>query len=174
MDEHELRHLMYTAQLPDKGPFVIRYPRGRGSQPDWECEMHEISVGRGRCLKQGTDIALLTLGPIGVTATEAVKEAERERPGLSIAHYEMRFLRPLDNRLLTEIAAKFRRVVTVEDGVRRGGFGTAVLEWMADHGAPCRVTRLGLPDEFVEHGSPAELYRLCGLDCEGIKRALLT
>ena len=134
--------------------------------------MHEIPVGHGRCLKEGTDVALLTLGPIGITAIEAVKQAEKEHPGLSVAHYDMRFLRPLDDRLLTEIAAKFRRIITVEDGVRRGGFGTAVLEWMADHGATCRITRLGLPDEFVEHGSLPELHHLCGIDKEGIMRAL--
>lgn len=174
MDEQELRHLMYTAQLPDRGPFVIRYPRGRGSCPDWECPMKEIPVGRGRLLKEGTDVALLTLGPIGVEAVKAVREAEEEHPGFSVAHYDMRFLRPLDERLLTEVAAHFRRVVTVEDGVRCGGFGTAVLEWMEDHGATCRVTRLGLPDAFVEHGSIAELRQLCGIDHEGIKRALLS
>ncbi len=174
MDEQELRHLMYTAQLPDRGPFVIRYPRGRGSCKDWECPMQEIPVGQGRRLKEGTDVALLTLGPIGVEAVEAVREAERERPGFTIAHYDMRFLRPLDDRLLTEVAARFRRIVTVEDGVRQGGFGTAVLEWMADHGASCRVTRLGLPDEFVEHGTISELRHLCGIDREGIKRALLS
>ena len=164
---------MYTAQLPDHGPFVIRYPRGRGSCTNWECPMHEIPVGRGRRLKDGADVALLTLGPIGVEAVEAVREAERENPGISIAHYDMRFLRPLDERLLTEVAARFRRIITVEDGVRQGGFGTAVLEWMSDHGATCHITRLGLPDEFVEHGTVAELRHLCGIDREGIKRALL-
>ena len=117
---------------------------------------------------------MLTLGPIGTVAAEAIRRAEAEKPGLTIAHYDMRFLRPLDERLLTEIAAAgFRRIVTVEDGVRTGGFGTAVLEWLADHGAATRVVRLGLPDHFVEHGSVGELHALCGIDAEGIKRCLI-
>ncbi|MBP5769863.1 MAG: 1-deoxy-D-xylulose-5-phosphate synthase [Bacteroidaceae bacterium] len=172
MDEHELRHLMYTAQLRDTGPFVIRYPRGRGSQVNWRCPMQEIPIGRGRRLKDGSDVALLSIGPLGTAAAEAIRQAEAEHPGLSIAHYDMRFLKPLDERLLTEVAAKFRRIVTLEDGVRTGGLGSAVLEWMADHGATPRVIRLGLPDQFVEHGSLKELHHLCGIDVEGIKKAL--
>ncbi len=172
MDEHELRHLMYTAQLHDCGPFVIRYPRGRGSQPDWQCPMQEIPIGRGRRLKEGTDLAVLSIGPLGIDAQEAIRQAEAEHPGLSVAHYDMRFLRPLDERLLTEVAARFKRIVTLEDGVRTGGLGSAVLEWMADHGASPRVTRLGLPDQFVEHGSVAELHHICGIDVEGIKKTL--
>ena len=172
LDEHELRHLMYTAQLPDRGPFVIRYPRGRGSQPDWRCPMQEVPIGRGRRLKEGTDLAVLTLGPIGITAVQAIREVEAENPGLSIAHYDMRFLKPLDERILTEVASRFRRIVTVEDGVRTGGLGSAVLEWLSDHGAAVAVTRLGLPDCFVEHGTVAQLHHICGIDCEGIKRAL--
>lgn len=173
MDEHELRHLMYTAQLPDRGPFVIRYPRGRGSQVDWECPMHEIPIGHGRKLKDGSDVAILSIGPLGVTAQEAIRQAEAERSGLSVAHYDMRFLKPLDERLLTEVAARFRRIITLEDGVRTGGLGSAVLEWMADHGAAPRVIRLGLPDKFVEHGSVKELHRICGIDIEGIKKAIV-
>ena len=173
LDEHELRHMMYTAQLPDRGPFVIRYPRGRGSQPDWRCPMQEIPIGRGRRLKEGTDVAVLTIGPIGITAVQAIREAEAEHPGLSIAHYDMRFLKPLDERILTEVAARFRRIVTIEDGVRTGGLGTAVLEWLSDHGASASVTRLGLPDRFVEHGSVPELHHLCGIDKEGIKKCIL-
>ncbi len=172
MDEHELRHLMYTAQLADKGPFAIRYPRGRGSQPDWECEMHEVKVGKGRKLKDGRDIALLTIGPLGVTAQQAIREAESEHPGLSVAHYDMRFLKPLDESLLTEVAARFKRIVTLEDGVRTGGLGSAVLEWLSDHGCSTPVVRLGLPDEFVEHGSLKELHALCGIDVAGIKYQL--
>lgn len=173
MDEHELRHLMYTAQLPDKGPFAIRYPRGRGSQPDWECEMHEVPVGKGRRLKDGRDVALLTIGPLGVVAQEAIRQAEAEHPGLSVAHYDMRFLKPLDEGLLTEVAARFKRIVTLEDGVRTGGLGSAVLEWLSDHGVTTPVVRLGLPDAFVEHGSMKELHALCGIDVAGIKRALI-
>ena len=172
MDEHELRHLMYTAQLANKGPFVIRYPRGRGSQPDWECEMHEVPVGKGRKLKDGNDVALLTIGPLGVAAQEAIRQAEAEHPGLSVAHYDMRFLKPLDEGLLTEVAARFKRIVTLEDGVRTGGLGSAVLEWLSDHGCSTPVVRLGLPDAFVEHGSLKELHALCGIDVAGIKRAI--
>ena len=173
MDEHELRHLMFTAQLPDKGPFVIRYPRGRGSQPEWECPMHEIPVGHGRRLKAGKDVAILTIGPIGVTAQAAIRQAEAERPGFSAGHYDMRFLKPLDDRLLTEVATQYKRIVTVEDGVRNGGLGSAVLEWLADHGISIPVTRMGLPDHFVEHGSLKELHHLCGIDAEGIKDVIL-
>jgi 1-deoxy-D-xylulose-5-phosphate synthase len=172
MDEHELRHLMYTAQLKDKGPFVIRYPRGRGSFADWQCPMQEVPIGRGRKLKDGKDIALLSIGPIGVAAQEAIRQVEAEHPERSIAHYDMRFLKPLDERLLTEVGARFRRIVTLEDGVRNGGFGSAVLEWLSDHGMTAQVTRLGLPDQFVEHGPVADLHRLCGIDVEGIKNAL--
>jgi len=173
MDEHELRHLMFTSQLEGKGPFVIRYPRGRGSQVEWECPMHEIPVGQGRKLKDGTDVALLSIGPLGVAAQQAIREVEAEHPGRSIAHYDMRFLKPLDERLLTEVAARFHKIVTLEDGVRTGGLGSAVLEWLSDHGASIPVVRLGLPDHFVEHGSLKELHRLCGIDVEGIKKALI-
>ena len=173
MDEHELRHLMYTSQLDGKGPFVIRYPRGRGSQVDWQCPMHEIPVGQGRKLKDGTDIALLSIGPLGVAAQQAIREVEAAYPGRSIAHYDMRFLKPLDERLLTEVAARFHKIVTLEDGVRTGGLGSAVLEWLSDHGVSIPVVRLGLPDHFVEHGSLKELHRLCGIDVEGIKKALI-
>ena len=173
LDEHELRHLMFTSQLEGKGPFVIRYPRGRGSQVEWECPMHEIPVGQGRKLKDGTDVALLSIGPLGVAAQQAIREVEAEHPGRSIAHYDMRFLKPLDERLLTEVAARFHKIVTLEDGVRTGGLGSAVLEWLSDHGASIPVVRLGLPDHFVEHGSLKELHRLCGIDVEGIKKALI-
>ena len=173
MDEHELRHLMYTSQLEGNGPFVIRYPRGRGSQVDWECPMHAIPVGQGRKLKDGSDVALLSIGPLGVAAQQAIREVEAEHPERSIAHYDMRFLKPLDERLLTEVASRFRKIVTLEDGVRTGGLGSAVLEWLSDHGISISVTRLGLPDRFVEHGSVKELHHLCGIDVEGIKKALV-
>ena len=172
-DEHELRRLMYTAQLPGKGTFVIRYPRGSGRLgDDWQCPLEEVKVGTGRKLKDGADLAVLTLGPLGTEAAKAIEEVE-QKTGRSIAHYDMRFLKPLDEALLAEVAQKFRCIVTVEDGVRAGGFGSAVLEWLADHGADCRVVRLGLPDEFVEHGSVPELRALVGLDAAGIARTLL-
>ena len=172
-DEHELRRLMYTAQLPGKGTFVIRYPRGSGRLgDDWQCPLEEVKVGTGRKLKDGADLAVLTLGPLGTEAAKAIEEVE-QKTERSIAHYDMRFLKPLDEALLAEVAQKFRCIVTVEDGVRAGGFGSAVLEWLADHGADCRVVRLGLPDEFVEHGSVPELRALVGLDAAGIARTIL-
>ena len=172
-DEHELRRLMYTAQLPGKGTFVIRYPRGSGRLGDeWQCPLEEVRVGTGRKLKDGADLAVLTLGPLGTEAAKAIEEVE-QKTGRSIAHYDMRFLKPLDEALLTEVVQKFRCIVTVEDGVRAGGFGSAVLEWVADRNADCRVVRLGLPDEFVEHGSVPELRALVGLDAAGIARTIL-
>lgn len=172
-DEHELRRLMYTAQLPGKGTFVIRYPRGSGRLGDeWQCPLKEVQVGTGRKLKDGADLAVLTLGPLGTEAAKAIEEVE-QKTGRSIAHYDMRFLKPLDEDLLTEVVQKFRCIVTVEDGVRAGGFGSAVLEWVADRNADCRVVRLGLPDEFVEHGSVPELRALVGLDAAGIARTIL-
>ena len=172
-DEHELRRLMYTAQLPGKGTFVIRYPRGSGRLgDDWQCPLEEVQVGTGRKLKDGADLAVLTLGPLGTEAAKAIEKVE-QKTGRSIAHYDMRFLKPLDEDLLTEVVQKFRCIVTVEDGVRAGGFGSAVLEWVADRNADCRVVRLGLPDEFVEHGSVPELRALVGLDAAGIARTIL-
>ena len=172
-DEHELRRLMYTAQLADKGPFVIRYPRGRGSLVDWECPLQEIEVGKGRRLKEGTDMAVITLGPIGNTAEKAIARAEKET-GKSIAHYDLRFLKPLDRELLHEVGRNFKQVVTIEDGVLKGGMGSAILEFMADNGYTPQVKRIGLPDEFVRHGPVKELYRICGMDDEGIYKILIS
>lgn len=166
-NEHELRRLMYTAQLPDKGPFVIRYPRGRGVLTDWECPLEAIEIGTGRKLKEGTDLAVITIGPIGNKAAAAIARAEKEL-GCSIAHYDLRFLKPLDEALLHEVGQKFTRILTVEDGVRNGGMGSAILEFMNDHGYYPRVTRLGLPDRFVQHGPVNDLYAICGIDEESI------
>lgn len=166
-NEHELRRLMYTAQLPDKGPFVIRYPRGRGVLTDWECPLEAIEIGTGRKLKEGTDLAVITIGPIGNKAAAAIARAEKEL-GCSIAHYDLRFLKPLDEALLHEVGQKFTRILTVEDGVRNGGMGSAILEFMNDHGYYPRVTRLGLPDRFVQHGPVNDLYTICGIDEESI------
>lgn len=171
-DEHELRRLMATAAQKDMGAFVIRYPRGRGRLTDWRCPLEPLPVGKGRRLKDGTDIAVLTLGPIGNVAADAIAEAEKES-GMSVAHYDMRFLKPLDTALLDEVGSRFKRVVTVEDGARIGGLGSAVLEYFADQGIKADVVRLGLPDNFVEHGKPEELYRIVGLDKESIKKTLL-
>lgn len=172
MDEHELRRLMFTAQLPGKGAFVIRYPRGCGVKTDWRCPLEEIKTGRGRKLKDGKDIAVLSIGPCGNDVGCAIAEIEKENPGMSVAHYDMRFLKPLDEDILRETGEHFGRIVTVEDGARNGGLGTAVTEWMNDNGYSPRITRMGLPDRFVEHGTVEELRHLTGIDKDGIKRVL--
>lgn len=167
MDEKELRRLMYTAQLPDKGMFVIRYPRGRGVNKDWKCPLEEIKVGTGRKLKDGDQVAILTVGPIGNDAQKAIQALPQRD---NVAHYDMRFIKPLDGDLLDEIGKKFKKVITIEDGIRNGGFGSAVLEWFNDHGYAPSVQRMGLPDEFVTHGSVDELRRIVGLDAPHIKQ----
>ena len=173
-DEAELRRLMYTAQLPGKGTFVIRYPRGRGSMVDWRCPLEEVPVGKGRLMKEGTDVAVITLGPIGTTAAEAIRQAESQCSGLSVAHYDLRFLKPLDEEMLTEIGQRFQHIITIEDGARMGGMGSAVLEWMDDHGFRPEIKRLGLPDHFVEHGAVGELRRIVGLDEHSICEKILS
>ena len=176
-DEMELRRLMYTAQLPDKGVFVIRYPRGRGNNIDWMCELEEVPVGKGRKLKDGKDVAVLSLGPIGVEAAKAIEVVEGQQTTdngqqLSVAHYDMRFLKPIDEEILHEVGRNFKKVVTVENGVIAGGLGSAVLEFFADHGYEVEVKRVGIPDQFVMHGTVAELQRICGVDAEGIAEAI--
>ena len=179
MDERELRRLMYTAQLPDKGTFVIRYPRGNGVLTDWECPLKEIEVGTGRRLHDGWDVAVLSIGPIGNDVEKAIKLIEgAESPNAestcpSIAHYDMRFLKPLDDKLLEEVASRFSRIITIEDGVRNGGLGSAVTEWMSDHGYTPQITRMGMPDHFVEQGTVQQLREICGIDIESIKRQLM-
>lgn len=168
MNEHELRRLMYTAQLPDKGPFVIRYPRGRGVLADWHCELEEVKVGTGRKLHDGKDVAVLSFGPVGNNVEEAIEMMETSTPQLSIAHYDMRFAKPLDTEILKDVAQQFDRIIAIEDGAREGGFGSAVLEWLEDNGYRKNVVRLGLPDHFVEHGTVAELQHIVGIDAEGI------
>ena len=170
MNEVELRNLMYTAQLQDKGPFVIRYPRGSGVTIDWKKPMKEIKVGTGRKLHEGNDLAILSIGHVGNFATEAIKRLEEQN--YSIAHYDMRFVKPLDKKMLQEIGKKFRYVITIEDGTVLGGFGSAVLEFLNEKGFQTTVKRLGIPDRFIEHGSQEELYRECGFDVEGIVRTV--
>ena len=176
MDEHELRRLMYTAQLPDKGPFVIRYPRGGGVLVDWRCPLEEIKVGTGRKLCDGSDVAVLSIGPIGNNVTEAIASLSsqaNETSNPSVAHYDMRFLKPIDESILQEVAEKFNRIITIENGVKTGGLGSAVIEWMNDHGYHPAILRLGLPDtQFVEHGTVAELQHIVGLDKESIIKAI--
>lgn len=163
MDEHELRRMMYTAQLPGMGTVVIRYPRGAAEHSDWRCQLEAIEVGTGRRMHEGHDVAVLTIGPIGNVAAEAVAEVEAEGQ-FTVAHYDMRYLKPIDGGILDEVGQRFSRVITVEDGVRCGGLGTAVTEWMADHHYTPEIVRLGLPDEFVEHGTVSELRRIAGID----------
>ena len=169
MDEHELRNLMYTAQLPNKGTFVIRYPRGNGVCPDWRSPFEEITVGTGRCLRAGTDVAVITLGPIGNDVAKLLDEMQGTK---QVAHYDLRFVKPLDENLLQDIGRKFNKIITIEDGVRNGGMGSAVLEWMSDHGFRPQIVRMGLPDAFVEHGSVAELRKLVGLDADSIRKEI--
>ncbi len=174
MDEHELRRLMYTAQLPGKGTFVIRYPRGRGVLPaeKWSCLFEEIEVGTGRKLHDGKELAVITIGPIGNDVETVIKQIETDNSNSvgKIAHYDLRFLKPLDEHLLTEVGERFKKVITVEDGVRNGGMGSAVLEWMADKGYTPMVVRLGLPDKFVEHGTVEVERRVCGIDNESLRK----
>ncbi|GLU51153.1 1-deoxy-D-xylulose-5-phosphate synthase [Dyadobacter frigoris] len=174
MNEQELRNLMYTAQLDiiQKGSqaFTIRYPRGNGVMPQWQTPFEEIKIGKGRKIKEGTDIAVLTLGPVGNYVVDAYSILEKE--GIDVAHYDMRFVKPLDEAMLHEIFRLHDRVITVEDGCLQGGFGSAVLEFMIDNGYNSRVKRLGIPDSLVEHGEPAELHHECGFDIEGILDAI--
>lgn len=167
MDEHELRKLMFTAQQPDMGPFVIRYPRGRGMLTDWKCEFEAIPVGKGRLLKEGKDMAVITVGPIGYKAQKAIERIESET-NLSIAHYDLRFVKPLDREMLDSIGRNFRKIITIEDGVLSGGAGSAVMEFMSDNGYNVGIKRLGIKNCFVQHGAVNELYRICGLDEESI------
>lgn len=171
MDEHELRNLMYTAQLPGKGTFVIRYPRGNGVCPDWRSPFEEITIGTGRCLRAGTDVAVITLGPIGNDVAKLLDEMQGTK---QVAHYDLRFVKPLDENLLQDIGRKFNKIITIEDGVRTGGMGSAVLEWMSDHGFRPQIVRMGLPDAFIEHGSVAELRQLVGLDADSIRKEIET
>ena len=171
MDEAELRRLMYTAQLPDKGPFVIRYPRGRGSMIDWHCPFEEIPIGTGRKLRDGSDVAVITIGPIGVQVGEAIEELSTNAS--KVAHYDLRFLKPLDEKILNEIGRKFQKIITIEDGVRNGGMGSAIMEWMNDHNYHPTIQRLGLPDNFVEHGTIPQLQAIVGIDKANVKEAIL-
>jgi len=176
MNEHELRKLMYTAQLPDKGTFVIRYPRGNGVLNDWECPLEEITVGKGRKIREGNKLAVLSIGTIGNDVERAIDAIELEKKFNNtslIAHYDMRFLKPLDEAILQHVGQTFSYVITVEDGVRAGGLGTAISEWMSDHGFTPHIVRLGLPDTFVEQGTVEELKHICGIDICGIKKEII-
>ena len=173
MDECELRRMMYTAQLPDMGTVVIRYPRGKGvKRDDWHCELEAIPIGKARQISDGSDVAVLSYGPIGNDVQTAISQLAAEGGSLSVAHYDMRFCKPLDTEVLESVSQRFSRIVTVEDGQLAGGFGSAVLEWMSDNGKTTRVCRIGLPDRFIEHGTVNELRHIAGTDIESIKQAI--
>lgn len=169
MNEHELRNMMYTAQLPDKGTFVIRYPRGRGVLTDWRNKMEEIPVGTARQLTHGQQLTILSIGPIGNIVADAIQQTHTEN---QVAHFDMRFLKPLDEKVLQQVGENFQHIITVEDGCRAGGLGSAVMEWMSDHGYTPNITRIGLPDRFVEHGTIPELYHIVGLDAASIAHTI--
>lgn len=168
MDEHELRRMMFTAQLPDMGSFVIRYPRGSGVLADWQCPLEAIEVGKGRKLHDGESMAVLTIGPVGNDVEDIIREENAD-----IAHYDMRFVKPLDEEILHEVGKRFKRIITVEDGSRNGGFGSAVLEWLNDNGYATSVKRMGLPDKFIEHGTVPQLREIAGIDKESIRREIM-
>ena len=171
-DEHELRRLMYTAQLPNQGPFVIRYPKGRGTQVNWKCPLEPIEIGKGRKLKAGTDLAVITIGPIGNDAAKAIEETEKQT-GKNIAHYDLRFLKPLDESMLHEIGKNFQHIVTIEDGVLKGGMGSTILEFMSDNNYMPTVKRLGIPDQFIQHGPVEDLRAICNIDRTSIYNTLI-
>ena len=175
MNEHELRDMMYTAQLDNQGPFVIRYPRGLSVHPNWHNEMKALTIGKGRCISEGEKVAVLTFGHIGNEAAKAVGQLLEE--GRRVGHYDMRFVKPLDTELLDEIAKKYDKVVTVEDGCIEGGFGSAVMEYYEDLRTESAersmiVKRLGIPDLFVTHGPIPQLQSDCGIDADSIKRTI--
>jgi 1-deoxy-D-xylulose-5-phosphate synthase len=170
MNEEELRNLMYTAQLPDKGPFSIRYPRGNGVMTDWKTPLKEIKVGTGRKVCNGEDIAILTIGHPGNFAQEAIKELSAY--DVSVAHYDMRFVKPIDEVMLHEVFSKFKYVITVEDGCLMGGFGSAVIEFMVDQKYSAEVVRLGIPDKYIHHGTTEELHEDCGFDAASIVKTI--
>ncbi len=171
LNEHWLRNLMYTAQKRADAPFLIRYPRGKGYLKDWKNEFKEIEIGKGYCIKEGTDVAVLSFGAIGNEAFEAIEKAEQK--GLSVAHYDMVFAKPIDEELLHSVMSKFDKIITIEDGILKGGFGSAIIEFMVDNGYNCKVRRLGLPDNFVEHGTVSQLRNICGIDSAAVYDSLI-
>jgi 1-deoxy-D-xylulose-5-phosphate synthase len=170
MNEAELRNLMYTAQLEGSGPFCIRYPRGQGVMPEWKTPFEKIEIGKGRVVTEGEEIAILSIGHIGNYVVQASKLLAEDE--IFPAHYDMRFVKPIDKELLHKVFTKFKKIITVEDGCLMGGFGSAVLEFMAENNYNSQVIRLGIPDEIVEHGEQLELHKQCGYDPEGIADAV--
>lgn len=172
LNEKELRNMMYTAQLPDKGPFAIRYPRGRGENPNWKTPFTELIIGKGQKLKAGQKLAFVTLGPIGNTALKACSLLAENN--IDAAVYDMRFLKPIDEELLHEIFTHFQTILTIEDASIIGGLGSAVIEFATKHNySHVTIHTLGIPDRFIEQGTPEELYHVCGIDTEGIAQKAL-
>src|SRR5690606_13921223 len=167
INEEDLRNLMFTAQAENNGPFSIRYPRGNGSMVNWKSPFKKIKIGTGQRLKNGEDIAILSIGPIGLEAKKAIEKLEATA-NISIAHYDMRFVKPIDEILLHEVFTKFNKVITLEDGCIMGGLGSAVLEFMADNNYQAQIKRLGIPDKFVDHGTQEELYAECFYDANAV------
>ena len=167
-DERELRRLMYTALVTEHGPFVIRYPRGSGIHCDWRCPLERVEIGKGNIVKQGDDLAVISIGPVGHLALEAISRLEQENPGITAALYDMRFLKPIDTELLNDAGCRFKKIITIENGVITGGLGTAVMEYMAEHGFSPEIRRIGLPDRFIQHGSVPQLLEICGMDTDSI------
>jgi 1-deoxy-D-xylulose-5-phosphate synthase len=170
MNEEELRNMMFTAQMEGKGPFAIRYPRGRGVMPEWKTPFAGLEIGKGRVIREGKDAAIITIGHPGNEAGRACKKLHEL--GIDAAHYDMRFLKPIDSDLLHKVFKKFNRIVTVEDGAITGGLGSAVIEFMSDNGYHAKIKRLGIPDHFIEHGTLGELYEECGYAADGIVQAV--
>ena len=171
MNEHYLRNLMYTAQQRCKHPFAIRYPRGNGVLIDWHNDFEPLEIGRGRKLSSGTDIAILSIGPIGNTVSKAIDKAAEQ--GISVAHYDMIFLKPIDENLLEEVCQHHSQIITVEDGTIVGGLGSAVVEWINDHGYSTHVKRLGIPDKFISQGTVKQLHSICGIGYDEILQSIL-
>ena len=174
LNEEELRNLMYTAQLPETNcPFSIRYPRGNGVMTDWKKPLRKLAIGKGQRLQNGDDIAILTIGHIGNIAIDAIKKLDAAGSGIKVAHYDMRFVKPIDEELLHEVFTKHTKIITVEDGCIIGGMGSAVLEFMADNNYSAQVKRLGIPDQYIEHGTQQELYAECGFDAAAIANTVI-
>jgi len=173
MNEIELRNMMYTAQLPSAGPFSIRYPRGCGVTPNWRVPFEEIPIGKGRLISEGKDIAVLSIGHSGNFVAEAISKIKTEDKNISVQHYDMRFVKPIDEDILHKVGVNFKSVITVEDGTIVGGLGSAVSEFFATHGYKTHVERLGVPDKYIQQGSVQELYKECGFDSDSIFEAII-
>ncbi len=171
MNESELRNMMFTAQLPDNGPIAIRYPRGQGVMTEWKTPFEQLEIGLGRKISDGEDVAILTIGHVGNYAVEVCKDLRESH--VCPAHYDLRFAKPLDVELLHEVFSNFDKIITVEDGCLPGGFGSSIIEFMADYNYTAKVVRLGIPDKFIEHGEPEQLHKECGFDAESIKNAVI-